>query len=228
MIISKYDEARFWSKVTVGDRSECWEWRGARLASGYGEFSVNGKNHRAHRIAYQLSVGDISDGLHICHSCDNPGCVNPAHLWEGTPADNIADRDAKGRNRAPRGSERPNSILTEDAVRDIRLRYATGRVTQKQLASEHGVDTTTVTRIISGQNWKHIKSTLTPEQIEMATDSNRARGERSGRAKLTLADVVEIRRKFAAGASKSELGREYGVSANTIGNAINRGWKQLT
>lgn len=86
---------RFWAKV---DRSgDCWVWTAYRNRNGYGQFWFNRSLHLAHRVSWILTNGSIPDGLCVLHQCDNPPCVNPAHLWVGTQVENIADRDAKGR-----------------------------------------------------------------------------------------------------------------------------------
>lgn len=87
---------RFWAHVEKGPG--CWLWTGARTWSGHGTFNVGAKKFdRAHRVAYRLVHGAIPDGLVVCHQCDNPPCVNPAHLWLGTQGDNLRDMMAKGR-----------------------------------------------------------------------------------------------------------------------------------
>jgi hypothetical protein len=156
--LSKHDIARFWSKVKVGCASECWEWQGQILHNGYGAFAIGDKNLKAHRISYEFFFdADIPNGLCVCHYCDNRKCVNPSHLWLGTHTENMADMNAKGRGRVPRGTERPNAILTEDDVRAIRQRHSTEKVTHVQLAREYGVHDSTIARLVNGQNWKWLK-----------------------------------------------------------------------
>lgn len=96
-------EDRFWSNV---DRTgDCWIWIGSRLPSGYGR--IGGRGY-AHRVSWALANGPIPAGMCILHRCDNPPCVNPSHLWIGTVADNMHDRDRKGRHRY--GPNRPSLI----------------------------------------------------------------------------------------------------------------------
>ncbi len=89
---------RFWKYVDKRGENECWNWKGLKYPSGYGRM----RDLYVHRISYELNVAQIPKGLDVCHSCDNTSCVNPKHLWVGTVADNMHDRDIKGRDRHSR------------------------------------------------------------------------------------------------------------------------------
>lgn len=88
---------RFWSRVEKGPA--CWEWVGGRNADGYGEVRADGRMQKAHRVSWALAHGPIPPGMHVCHTCDNPPCVNPEHLFLGTNRANMRDRQAKGRTK---------------------------------------------------------------------------------------------------------------------------------
>ena len=87
---------RFWNKVDKTD--DCWNWTASKNIQGYGYFRFDGKMRKAHRMAWLLVNGEIPDGMCVCHTCDNPGCVNPIHLWLGTNQDNMDDMNNKGRH----------------------------------------------------------------------------------------------------------------------------------
>lgn len=92
--------ARFWSKVSIPSKAhhllECWTWTGS-TAKGYGQIKIEGDVLRAHRVAFEMFNGPLPDGMHALHTCDNPLCCNPRHLWAGSHLDNMRDKSAKGR-----------------------------------------------------------------------------------------------------------------------------------
>ena len=144
---------RFWDKVAIGDVDACWLWSACRNRQGYGLFWLNGKMHLAHRLVVCLRTGDPGVAM---HACDTPACCNPAHIAIGTQADNMADRDAKGRNNQPKGEANGEAKLTEVEVIEIRERYAAGGIYQKQLAAEYGVDRSRISYIVLRKNWAHL------------------------------------------------------------------------
>ncbi len=145
-------EERFWDKV---DKSgECWEWQGAMNSNGYGRPSINGKREYTHRLSWVLTNGEIPDGLHVLHKCDNPPCVNPDHLFLGTQAENNADKVSKGRQ--PKGEMLPQSVLSEEEIIEIRRRYSSGGIYQKDLAVIFDVSQPHICDIINRKKWQHI------------------------------------------------------------------------
>jgi len=140
---------RFWSRVNKTDG--CWEWT-ASGGRGYGLIKFNRKTVLAHRLSYvihhPLTIELLEHReIYVCHRCDNRKCVNPSHLFLGSPADNTADMNAKGRGTGK---------LTETQVREIRIKYANGGITQLQLALEYGVNQSNINRLIRRKRWFHI------------------------------------------------------------------------
>ena len=151
---------RFWSKVNKKENG-CWEWTAGCVNGSYGHYRYEGKKILAHRYSFMMHhplTIDLREHpkILVCHTCDNPKCVNPAHLWLGTNADNVRDRDAKGRNNQAKGEKNGMTKLTEQEVREIREKYAKGNIFQKELADEYGVRQSTIGFIITHKSWKHL------------------------------------------------------------------------
>lgn len=143
-------EERFWSKVAKSEDG-CWEWQGRPDKDGYGHIgAIDGREVKAHRLSYEMAYGPIPEGMLVCHSCDNPPCVRPDHLFLGTSQQNTADMIAKGRMSLP------GAKITAETVRAIRDRYAMGNVTMRVLAEEFGVSTPGICLIVNRVTWKAV------------------------------------------------------------------------
>lgn len=142
----------FWGKVDVRGRDECWEWQASKITGGYGQFAAGGL---AHRIALELFLGrPLAEGKQACHRCDNRGCCNPFHLFEGSPRENMLDAMQKA--RVAHGENHYAAKLDAAMVRDIRLLLAEGRMTRTAIAEKFGVSRMTVYRIANNRNWSHL------------------------------------------------------------------------
>lgn len=140
-IITEKVIERFHTKYRVNPETGCWEWINPPSSTGYTNISIDGKVYGAHRISWQIYNGAIPDGLYICHTCDNTRCVNPNHLFLGTPQDNARDRDTKGRMGKRRDP------LTDREIEEI-LAMRDGGEYVKDIAEKFGVHQTTVFRIL--------------------------------------------------------------------------------
>lgn len=163
-------ERRFWSKVGKRNPGECWEWTGGLHSFGYGQFWIAtlGRNAGAHIVSLQIHrheevTGIVPTGKQVCHTCDNPRCVNPEHLYLGDAASNAKDRTERGRSRTSKGrlgrkhgEEHYKAKLTQEQVAQIRSLYVKGQRGNgiRKLAKLFGVTPQTIFQVVNGQTWK--------------------------------------------------------------------------
>lgn len=147
-------EQRFWVKVRKGDG--CWEWQSATNGKGYGRFQLTSTSTvMAHRYSYELAHGPIPDGMMVCHECDNPCCVKPAHLFLGTARDNAQDRAKKGRSASFHGDRSPRARLSGDDVLLI-VELAGAGWSGADLATRFQTSQSTVSLILKGRRWSSV------------------------------------------------------------------------
>jgi hypothetical protein len=150
---------RFWEKVNKAGPDECWEWQGARGPAGHGVFTIGSKRDKtrktipAHRFAYTLEHGTISDDKEACHKCDNPPCCNPAHIFAGTHRENMEDMVAK--DRSARGERSGSTKLTDNDVIKIRQLIDCG-MKQAEIGKLYSISQKAVSLIALRKRWKHI------------------------------------------------------------------------
>lgn len=143
--------SRFWKKVRVNETTGCWEWTGSRNHHGYGRFCTDRLHTvRAHRHLYLTLVERIADSVSVLHSCDNPPCVNPAHLSAGSHSRNMAE--AAERDLSAWGERSGRAKLTEAMVAEARSRRDKGEEVQS-IAADFGVHPATMSRAIRGVSW---------------------------------------------------------------------------
>jgi hypothetical protein len=152
--ITDDDLRRLWSRIdrSAGDDA-CWIWHGAAKESGHGKLRWCGREQPVGRVVLELTTGEGHAGRGACHTCDNPPCANPKHLFWGTQKDNMQDCAAKGRTTI--GERNARAKLTEDDVRQIRARRLAGE-SRKSIAEDYGIHPSAVTMIALRQRWKHV------------------------------------------------------------------------
>lgn len=209
-------EERFMQRVKKTDG--CWIWIAGKDSDGYSSFraTINGVLHkRGHRASYAMFKGEIGDGMQVLHSCDNPGCVNPDHLFLGTIDDNMKDKIAKGRARVPKGEESVHAVLSEKQAQAILLDARP----YTAIAADYGVTASTVGNIKNRESWRHLVGE--PARAKRIGQ----RGEACYRAELTEADVRSIRESNERG---KDLALKFGVSPQTITDIRKRrSWAHL-
>jgi Mor family transcriptional regulator len=242
---------RFWAKVYLkANKYLCWVWNGRKDDCGYGRFTIRHDVFSAHRIAYNLiNEVDLTD-LHVLHTCDNPTCCNPNHLFTGNHTINMRDRERKGRANHPsgdkhgtktqpqslatgernghfthpeatlKGSNKPNSKFTEDQIIEVRKLCNDKSVSYAFISKKYNVSIPTIEYIVKGKTWKHVPI----KEIQ-----KRDKGEESPLSKLTNIQVIYMRNLYSEGnTSYSELAKMFSMSRSQIAVIIRgESWRHL-
>ncbi len=141
---------RFCSKI--GQSGDCWVWTAGKRPFGHGEIRVRGRELSTHRLMYAKTKGNIPSGLWVLHRCDTPSCVNPAHLFLGTPKDNTHDAVTKG--RMAKGERNGMAKLARTQIQAIRTVYRQRRLGPTIIAELVGVSRRMVLNIVQNKNWQ--------------------------------------------------------------------------
>jgi hypothetical protein len=153
-VLDSHQQDAFWKEVASKEIESCWNWTGYILKSGYGQIKIDYINYRSHRIAYYLTYDIDPVNRFVCHSCDNPRCCNPNHLFLGTPLDNSTDMVLKERVAHQKGEKHGQAKLTEAQVYFI----LKSSETPTKLAPRFGISPSLVSKIRHRKVWKHVKS----------------------------------------------------------------------
>lgn len=205
--------ARIMARVEVQPNG-CWLWHGGKTKAGYGQVYVAGKNRRVHRAVYEAMVGPIPPGLFLCHHCDRPACVNPEHLYIGTPLDNSRDRVRRSRSACGEC----NGAYTHPERRPRGKRNGANTQPERHPHGDNHYSRLQPEKLSRGDS--HY-SRIRPQVL--------ARGERHGRAKLTEAKVQAIRELRKRGETLSALATRFEVCQTTIRKIVhNETWGHIT
>lgn len=219
--IKQSDIERFWSHVDKKSESECWVWKKSLCQRGYGKFQVGGKTIKANRFSMVASGIEIPENMCACHSCDNPPCCNPNHLWVGSSADNQRDRAAKGRSskgeRNPskthpelfRGENNHAHQLTSEAVSWLRENPPTGKNMNSE-ALKYSVSPSALRAAIVGSTWRHLPL-MSAEKLHDFLNSTPP-----VRVVISRQMAEEVKKQLAIGLSAKDVSSKMGIHQRTV------------
>jgi hypothetical protein len=147
---------QFLARVEPDANSGCWLWACGLTSDGYGTAQHTKKTLLAHRVSWMLHHGEIPAGHSVCHKCDTPACVNPAHLFTATQAENMADMRAKGRADRKHGARNGRAKLSNDQAMEILTLSKMGLFSKSEIARSYGVAPSSVARVINGETFSHL------------------------------------------------------------------------
>lgn len=204
---SEHDVERFWSRVLKSE--ECWICT-LGPSSIYSRLGVNGQNVLGHVFSWMITNGQVPDGMKVCHSCDNPRCVRPDHLYLGTHSENMRDMVRKKRNKPNLGEKNHLAKLTAGDVLFIRYELAVRGRTISSLADQFHTSFQAIYNAATGKVWKHIGGPLIEKRVVR---------------KLSVDDVLAIRRLNREGMKQTDIACKFGIYPGTVSGII-RGRKR--
>lgn len=219
--INQSDICKFWGRVERGSETECWPWLSSKSKLGYGKMSIGRKHIRANRFALVASGIEIPENMCACHTCDNPSCCNPNHLWIGSQADNQKDRAAKG--RSSRGERNPSkthpelfcgekhhaSILTEEIVSELRRNPPIGlNISAESL--KYSISPGGLRAAIVGSTWRHVPA-MSPDNLRAFLNANPPI-----RVRITRRDAEIVREQLKLGLGVKEVSSTMGIHHRTV------------
>jgi predicted XRE-type DNA-binding protein len=210
------------------DWESCWTWKDYLDKDGYGQFFINKKGYKAHRMAYMMESGEIPYDLSVCHKCDNPSCVNPNHLWLGTQLDNMIDKCNK--DRSPKGSRHyltNNNSNDENKIRDILISIYCGKYSNiNQVCNDYDITCASIRKVLNGCSWKHVSDKVIKEldtTLKNIHDKITITVKRSKPRLLKVEEVIEIKNILKQNKmTQLSIAKKFGVSRNAI-SSINTG-----
>jgi hypothetical protein len=230
MKYNQNDIDRFYNKIeTIDDgcNKDCWKINVHNDSDGYPVFSINGHPYRSNRFMYQIHHPDENIlNMFICHSCDNPWCVNPDHLWSGTAYEN--NRDKINKNRHPHGNNHPNTKFTDEQVKEMLEGITTKHFKSIKEIKEHfKVSKYIITKTLNGYSKIHITKNFDLEEIKKNLEYSQL-GVNGSRSKFNKEEILSIREELKSGKSISFISKKYNVNKKTIYNIkLNRSYTNV-
>jgi hypothetical protein len=211
------DIKRLYDKITIitqGENEGCWEVDCCKDACGYSRMGIGKNNVMVHRFMYMLHHQDDDiTGLEICHTCDNPWCCCPEHLFADTHQANMSDMVQKGRQN--KGEKHRSAILTENDVKDVLDGIMDGKFTSViQIAKHYNITRAPISTILYGIYWKHVTKDYDLIKIKNMIVNPNSRGGEAG--KLTPDNIRDIRKRIANGESQASVAKIYNIDNTNI------------